>query len=88
MARECMRQCPRIQEILDDIESDVLISGPMAFHFDMLRSEEDTGATRLLEACSDTYDCAGPKLKKVLVQRGLFRKRQEAETEIVCGLDS
>jgi hypothetical protein len=84
MARECIDYCPRIKEIVQDTDNRNLFAGPMAIHPDYLVG---SNTERLLEVCNETYDCPGPQVKEVEVQKGFIKKRIETEVQVFCGLD-
>ena len=86
MARECIQNCWRIREVVDEMESDNMWSGPMVIHPDFFSGDDSTG-NRLLEMCETTYDCkSGPGTTEVDVVKGFFRKRTENEIRPTCGL--
>ncbi len=89
MARECIKNCPRITATLEVVQSDNAWAGPLAFHPDMM-SNGPSGAELILQACADAYDCTGPVevVTEVEVFRGFLRRRRSTElrTEQNCGL--
>lgn len=87
MAVECMRKCPRMQEIRKGIDKDNFWSGPMIVHPDVLSSYP--GVSKLLDAAEDTYDCPGPRLEtQTFVEKPLFGKPRTVERQVwVCGLE-
>ena len=85
MSQECIRNCPRIQEIIDNMDTNNLIGAVGPIHPDMLGGD-DTQAQRLLAVCEASYDCPGPTTTEDEVVRGFFTKRVELEERQVCGL--
>lgn len=84
MARECIRNCPEIAKIIDDMEWDNVAAGLGPIHPDSFDGE-DTGVSRLLSVCERSYDCQGPKVEPVEVVKGFFKKRTTVEDQLVCG---
>jgi hypothetical protein len=87
--KQCLKVCPRINQCLYEIESSNALAGPLDFHIDSLTSFDGTGAGRLLQAAESTYDCAtGPIRTVEEVQKGLFKKRTEQVSKLICGLEA
>ncbi len=83
MARPCIQNCPRIQEILGTMDTDNLIAAVGPIHPDMFG---DTEAERLLTVCEASYDCPGPSFEEIDVVKGFLRRRVEQESVYTCGL--
>jgi len=73
MAKECIQNCPRIQAEVESL--------PEGAHPKVLTKD-------LLEACEDTYECAGPEPAEGEVVIGFFRKHTETQPGLKCGLSN
>ncbi len=86
MSRECIQNCWRIQHVLEQMDTDDMLAGPLAIHPDFF-SGDDNNASRLLRLCEATYDCqSGPGETEVDIVKGFIRKRTETEVRPTCGL--
>jgi hypothetical protein len=85
MARECIQNCWRIQQILETMDDDNLLGAVGPIHPDMFGGD-DTQAQRLLVTCEASYDCPGPGITEPDVVKGIIRKRTVQETVPTCGL--
>lgn len=78
MSKECIRNCPRIQKLVGEIQIGNMWSGVGPFHPDMFARDENSSTNRLLQLCESTYDCeSGPVYTEDTVIKGFFIKRQE-----------
>lgn len=80
MARECIRQCPRIEKCFKAADSNTTISAlgriPLGYgNIDQLR-----------EYCEASYGCPGPVVEPAQVVKGFFKTRIEIENRTLCGL--
>ena len=84
MARECIKDCWRIQEALDSEGNRRFLSGPLEIHPDYIMGNKPV--EKILQICEASYDCPGPGFKEIDVVKGFFKKRIEKETVRTCGL--
>ena len=88
MAKECLqnRACPRIRDVLRSVEYEGFLASPFTLRMTGF-ANESSNSQRLIQACINSYNCDGPKIQEVEVERGIFKVKTVIERQRVCGLD-
>jgi len=85
MSKECIRNCPLIESITKEMDTNDFLAAVGPMHPDMFGGE-GTGINRLLSVCERSYECSGATIEPVEVIKGFFRQRTEIEYQKRCGL--